>query len=382
LRFIDHRNDRRLIDRAKEQAWMPVDLYVGGAEHAVLHLLYSRFWHHVLFDRGHVTHPEPFRKLVNQGMILGEARYHLTEEDFRKHESALRERGIEGTRLDEDGKVTVALLKNRNDGSTLAGNLSDDDVEKRQGQVWLAGTDIPLRSRADKMSKSRGNVVNPDEVVRDYGADSLRLYEMFMGPLEATKPWSMSGVGGVRSFLDRGWRMIVDTRSEVMRLAPEVVGDPANDEQRRVLHRTIKAVTEDIQSLSFNTAIARMMEFVNYFGRLERRPKSCLTQFVQLLSPFAPHIAEELWSALGNTKTISYEAWPTWDPAALVEATIEIPVQVNGKVRAKITVLSDADQTALLTLAKNHDRVRELLEGKSLLKEIVVPGKLVNLVVR
>ena len=215
---------------------MPVDLYVGGAEHAVLHLLYARFWHKVLYDRGYVSMTEPFHKLVNQGMILGE--------------------------------------------------------------------------NGEKMSKARGNVVNPDQVVKDFGADSLRLYEMFMGPLEAVKPWSMEGVSGVAGFLDRAWRMIIDERAEETRLNPAVVDIEPTVEQNRMLHKTIQAVTRDIEQMSFNTAIARMMEFTNYFFKVQQRPKAAMERFVQLLSPYAPHLAEELWQQLGHARTLAYEPWP------------------------------------------------------------------------
>jgi leucyl-tRNA synthetase len=240
LRFIDPRNNQRFVDVEKEKAWMPIDLYVGGAEHAVLHLLYSRFWHKVLFDRGHVSTVEPFRKLVNQGMILGE--------------------------------------------------------------------------NGEKMSKARGNVVNPDDVVRDFGADSLRLFEMFMGPLEAVKPWSTAGVVGVRGFLDRAWRLMVDDKAEELKLNESVQKVAPTDEQLRTLHKTIKYVTNDIQGMEFNTAIARMMEFTNFFTKQSVRPHEVMEKFVLILSPFAPHIAEELWEALGHSTSIFATRWPAVDP--------------------------------------------------------------------
>jgi leucyl-tRNA synthetase len=308
LRFLDPKNDKAPIDPALEKAWMPVDLYIGGAEHAVLHLLYSRFWHKVLHDRGVVSMPEPFQKLVNQGMILGE--------------------------------------------------------------------------NNEKMSKSRGNVINPDEVVREYGADALRLYEMFMGPLEATKPWSMEGVNGVYNFLGRVWRMIIDDRTEAMTLNPGVTDAAPNEDELRTLHRTIKAVTEDVAKLSFNTAIARMMEFTNFFTKQDRRPRAVLESLVLLLSPFAPHMAEELWQALGHAKTLAYEPWPKYDEELLVESTVELPVQINGKVRSKITVPVDADNGAILSAAKADSKVADYLRGKNTVKEIVIPGRLVNIVVK
>ncbi len=308
LRFLDPTNTEALVDPEIEKAWMPIDLYVGGAEHAVLHLLYARFWHKVLFDRGVISTPEPFQKLVNQGMILG--------------------------------------------------------------------------SNNEKMSKSRGNVVNPDEVVKEYGADSLRLYEMFMGPLEQTKPWNMEGVNGVYGFLNRVWRMILDENSEPIALNPTISDALPTEEQNRILHKTIKAVTGDIAKLSFNTAIARMMEFTNFYTKQESRPRDAMQQFVLLLSPFAPHMAEELWQAMGYEKSLAKEAWPAYDEAMLVESEIEIPVQFKGKVRTKIKIPAEANKNQIEALALADARVKELLAGKEILKTIVVPGRLVNFVVK
>lgn len=308
LRFLDPKNSDAVIDPEVEQAWMPVDLYIGGAEHAVLHLLYARFWHKVLYDRGVVSTAEPFQKLVNQGMILGE--------------------------------------------------------------------------NNEKMSKSRGNVINPDDVVNEYGADSLRLYEMFMGPLEATKPWNMNGVSGVYNFLGRAWRLIIDERSDEMTLASTISNEEPTDDQLRVLHKTIKAVTDDIANLSFNTAIARMMEFVNFFTKQPSVPQKCVEPFVLTLSPFAPHIAEELWQVLGHQDTLAHEPWPQYDAALAQDDTVEIPVQVNGKVRAKVHVPASADKAATEAAARENEKITELVEGKNLVKLIVVPGRLVNFVVK
>ncbi|MBC8351840.1 MAG: leucine--tRNA ligase [Planctomycetes bacterium] len=379
LRFIDPTNSTAFVDPEKEKAWMPVDLYIGGAEHAVLHLLYARFWHKVLYDRGYVSTTEPFQRLVNQGMILGEPQYHVTPELLKANEKVLDERGITSVRVESEDKVTHILK--RHSGDRII-DLSEDQTEKRQGQFYLAGTEIPLTTRADKMSKSRGNVVNPDEVVREYGADSLRLYEMFMGAFEATKPWSMSGVDGVRKFLSRAWRMIMDEDSEDLVLHTSVQDVAATDEQLRVLHKTIKAVTSDIETLGFNTAIARMMEFVNFFTNQSVRPKIAMEQFVLLLSPFAPHFGEELWSLLGHGDTLSYEPWPRHDDSYLVESTIEIPVQVLGRLRGKIQVAPDISKEDLIAAAKADDKVKPWLEGNPIIKVIVVPGRLVNFVVK
>ena len=319
LRYIDPKNDQCMVDSDLEKAWMPVDLYVGGAEHAVLHLLYSRFWHKVLYDRGHVSAPEPFNKLVNQGMILGAPEFHISEADYEAAESVLKERQLLGQRVEGDSKVTYIIK--RADGT----DLTADETEKRKNATFLSGTDFKLVAKADKMSKARGNVVNPDQVVSDYGADALRLYEMFMGPLEATKPWSMDGVGGVRNFLDRVWRMITDDKADEVKLHPSLADVACDDEQNRVLHQTIKKVTEDTEAMSFNTAIARMMEFTNFFTRSKTRPIEAMKTFLVLLSPYAPHIAEELWQILGGTESIAKQTWPTWDEAALVESSVEVP---------------------------------------------------------
>jgi len=360
LRFLDPHNTERFVDPEVERAWMPVDLYVGGAEHAVLHLLYSRFWHKVLYDRGHVSHPEPFGRLVNQGMILGEM-------EFTGYRSAKGGWVSAGRQAEGDSPVRVPA----------------DHVEK-QGEHFVLrdAPGIRVESRAYKMSKSRGNVVNPDQVVRDHGADSLRLYEMFMGPLEATKPWSTAGVGGVRGFLDRCWRLIVDERADDLALAPQVCDDAPTDDQLREIHRTIDKVTRDVESLSFNTAIARMMEFVNFCTPLERRPRAILEPFVSLLAPFAPHIAEELWEILGRPAPVSLAPWPAADSRWLRDDTVEIPVQVQGKLRGRVIVPADADADAMKAAAAADPRIAELLAGREIVKVVAVPGRLVNFVLR
>jgi leucyl-tRNA synthetase len=261
--------------------------------------------------------------------------------------------------------------------------LTVDETEKVGGNLVLKGRpDIVVESRAFKMSKSRGNVINPDEVVKQYGADSLRLYEMFMGPLEQVKPWSMSGVDGVYRFLGRAWRMIVDERADEPALSPAVQDVAPTEEQERLLHKTIKVVTDDIEKLSFNTAISRMMEFTNAFTTAEVRPRSAMEPFVLLLAPFAPHIAEELWSLLGHQESLAYAPWPKSDESKLVESEIEIPVQVNGKVRAKLRIPPDATKEAIQARAEADPQVQGHLAGKPVVKVVVVPGKMVNFVVK
>jgi leucyl-tRNA synthetase len=318
LRYCDPANPDRFLSREAERYWMGadaaspkpggVDLYVGGTEHAVLHLLYARFWHKVLFDLGHVSTPEPFQRLVNQGIILG-----------------------------EDGQ---------------------------------------------KMSKSRGNVVNPDEVINEFGADAFRCYEMFMGPLEQMKPWSTAGVEGVSRFLARVWRLVMEESQSGEWSRSGALAEVAPDKaQLKVIHATIKKVGEDIETLSFNTAIAQMMIFVNAFTGANPRPLSAVRTLLQLLNPFAPHLTEELWQLTGGTGEVADQPWPAYDPAALIEDELELPVQINGKVRDKLVVKRDASPAEVEAAALASPRAQEWTAGKSIRKVIIVPGKLVNIVV-
>jgi leucyl-tRNA synthetase len=304
LRFIDPKNTACLVDPEKERYWMPVDLYIGGSEHAVLHLLYSRFWHKVLYDIGVVSTPEPFLKLVHQGIVLG-----------------------------EDGQ---------------------------------------------KMSKSRGNVVNPDDMFDQFGADAVRLYEMFMGPLEAMKPWSSRGVDGITRFLDRTWRLYV---GEDGLLSSSVSTGELPLEVCRVLHQTIKKVTDDLEALRFNTAIAQMMVFTNEMTKLKERPRAALEPFALLLAPFAPHFAEELWERLGHPHSLATTPWPTFDPAMLVSEQLTIPIQVNGKLRSKIEVPIDWTEAQIVAQANSDPKLTEWLQGKTPRKVIYVEKKLLNFVV-
>lgn len=306
LRFIDPKNDQAFCSDELQKQWLPVDLYIGGAEHAVLHLLYARFWHKVLYDLGFVHTKEPFHKLVNQGMILGE--------------------------------------------------------------------------NMEKMSKSRGNVVNPDDIVSDQGADTLRIYEMFMGPLEATKPWNTTGVDGIYRFLNRVWRMFVDDNGT---MHAKISGDETlgSDTFKRTWHRSIKKITEDFEALRFNTAISQMMIFVNEAYKTERLPLEAMKNFVQMLSPIAPHLAEELWEKLGGVESITYEAWPAYDEAWTVDNEIEIVVQINGKIVDRVMISKDTDEAAMEKMAFELDKVKEATAGKAVRKLIVVKGKLVNIVV-
>ncbi|MGU3470060.1 leucine--tRNA ligase [Paenibacillus sp. D51F] len=303
LRFIDPKNDQQFCSPEKQKEWLPVDLYIGGAEHAVLHLLYARFWHKVLYDLGFVDTKEPFHKLVNQGMILG--------------------------------------------------------------------------PNNEKMSKSRGNVINPDDIVGEYGADTLRLYEMFMGPLEATKPWNTSGVEGMHRFLSRVWRLFVGENGE---LNPKISDAEGSDAMNRVWHRSIKKVSDDFDNLRFNTAISQLMIWVNEAYKAETLPRRSMENFVQLLSPLAPHIAEELWEKLGHSESVTYVEWPSYEESWTVDQEVEIVVQVNGKIAERVSIAADTDTDEMERIAKELPRVKELTEGKTVRKVVAVKGKLVNIV--
>ena len=338
LRYIDPHNDKCFADPELLKKWLPVDLYVGGAEHAVLHLLYARFWHKVLFDLGLVPTPEPFQKLVNQGMILGLA--YKTK------------RG-----------VLVPM----------------DKIEWRDGKPFGAeegGEMEELTEFPAKMSKSLKNVVNPDDVIRDYGADSLRLYEMFMGPLQVVKPWQTSGVKGVHNFLRRANRLVTETPAADRAMTPA---------EAKSLAAMVKKVGEDLETMAFNTAISAMMVFVNEaeaFAKAGGLPREMLEKFVLCLAPFAPHLGEELWQFLGHADTLAYEPWPEYDAKALVESEIEIPVQVLGKLRGRIKVPVAATPAEMEAAAKANADVARFLEGKTIVKVIAVPKRMVNFVVR
>lgn len=303
LRFIDPKNDKQLCSPEKQKEWLPVDLYIGGAEHAVLHLLYARFWHKVLYDIGVVDTKEPFHKLVNQGMILG----------------------------------------NNN----------------------------------EKMSKSRGNVINPDDIVNEFGADTLRMYEMFMGPLEATKPWNTNGVEGTYRFLSRVWRLFVNEDGS---LNAKIGDGDTSDAFKRTWHRSIKKITEDYEALRFNTVISQLMIFVNEAYKTEVLPLAAMEQFVQLISPITPHIAEELWEKLGRKDSLTYASFPTFEEAWTVDQEVEIVVQVNGKIADRVSIAADMDVAEMESLAKELEKVQELITGKTIRKVIAVKGKLVNIV--
>jgi leucyl-tRNA synthetase len=366
-------------------------------------LLYARFWHKVLYDLGHVTTPEPFYKLVNQGLILGELEFTVFEDEAGQPVGASDLKDIdeeatpEGLRMVGIHKITGAKLYGR--------AVSNADVEKVGDGFGLKSNHaIRVDSRSFKMSKSRGNVVNPDHILAEYGADAFRLYEMFMGPLEMVKPWNTQGVEGVYRFLGRVWRLFVEEASETefeqncaahperqpeflaeVRLHPGVRESEATPAQLKALHTCIRKVTEDLDGMRFNTAISAMMVFVNEALAWETRPAPVLRPFLQLLAPFAPHVAEELWEKLqrafpGQHADLTYAPWPVFEAAHLVEDTLEIPVQVNGKLRDVIRVPATASSDQIESVARTSEKVQSFLAGKTVRKVIVVPRKLVNLV--
>lgn len=359
LRYISPDFEGGPVDQEQENYWMPVDLYIGGSEHSVLHLLYARFWHKVLYDCGLVSTDEPFKKLVHQGMILGEMEYTAYEKD--------------GELISPEQAASLSGVSKK--------TLPENEVEKKGDHFVVKGTDIAIDAKAHKMSKSRGNVINPDDVVEKYGADSLRLYEMFMGPLEQVKPWSTKGVEGVNRFLNRAWRLYFGDKESA---GLQVKDTEPTAEQRKVLHEAIKKVTEDIDGMRFNTAISALMIFVNEASNWDTFPMEAARSFAILLSPFAPHAAEEIWNRLGNDNSISYEKWPQFNEEYLKEDIIEMAVQVNGKVRANIHVPADKmkDKTFGLDLARQQNNVSRYLEGATIIKEIFVPGRIINFVIK
>ena len=339
LRYLDSTNDREAWSAEADKYWMPVNLYVGGAEHAVLHLLYARFWHKVLYDAGLASTKEPFQRLFNQGMVLGM------------------------TYRTADGRI-VQYKDIKWDGDT--------PTHPETGE--------PLETMTEKMSKSRGNVINPDDIVAEYGADTLRLYEMFMGPLEVVKPWNMRDVSGVHRFLNRVWRLFMTEEGEAR---ANLCRDNDSDQVERALHRCIQKVTDDLEKMAFNTAISALMIFVNEATKNpERLGKSQAERFALLLSPFAPHLAEELWQKLGHEKTLAYEPWPAFEAELIREAEIEIPIQVSGKVRSRIKMSANASKEEIESAAIGDERTRRYLADREVKKVIVIPGRLVNIVIR
>jgi leucyl-tRNA synthetase len=332
LRYIDPHNNREAFSLEKERYWMPVDLYIGGTEHAVLHLLYSRFWHKVLFDLGYVSTDEPYQKLFNQGMILAFA-YETTS----------------------------------------GAKVPSDQVVEKDGAFFHSGTGEPLNQIVAKMSKSLKNVVNPDDVVEAYGADSLRLYEMFLGPLDTAKPWDERGVKGVYNFLQRVHRFFTEPSHYFEgEEGPEIL---------KLLHATIKKVGNDIESLHFNTAVSQMMIFTNLCMKQGKVVRRSAETFIQLLSPFAPHLAEEIWNLLGNKNSVALSSWPVYDESLLQEEQYEYPVMINGKLRFKLTLPLEMAEEQIRERVLSHEVAVKWTGGTAPKRFILVPRKIINIVV-
>ncbi|GAB2301061.1 hypothetical protein Dimus_035097 [Dionaea muscipula] len=363
LRFMDPKNPKELVDKTKERYWSPVDIYVGGAEHAVLHLLYARFWHKVLYDIGIVSTKEPFKCVINQGIILGEVEYMA----FR----------------DRDGNFVSSDSANALNNDLYQEKIPEEKVTKLGDSFVLKeNPDIRLIARAHKMSKSRGNVINPDDVVSVYGADSLRLYEMFMGPLRDSKQWNTSGIEGVNRFLGRVWRLVVGfpLSDGTYRDGTVTVDVEPTMEQLRSLHRCIQKVTEEIEGTRFNTGISAMMEFINVAYKWDKLPRSIFEAFSLLLSPYAPHIAEELWFRFGHSTSLAYEPFPKANRCYLEDLSIILPVQINGKTRGTIEVEPGCAADEAFRLACTDEKLSKYLHGATIKKKIYVPGKILNVI--
>jgi leucyl-tRNA synthetase len=339
LRYMDPKNQNAAWSKEAEQYWMPVDLYVGGVEHAVLHLLYARFWHKVLYDCGLVHTKEPFQKLFNQGMILAQS--------YR----------------DDAGKY-----------------YSPEDVEHREKKYFVKGSGTELHAQVEKMSKSKLNVVNPDDVIRDYGADAMRLYELFMGPLEQVKPWNMEGVEGVYRFLHRVWRLVVDPQTGNLNALIQKVPGASEPSLWKTLHKTVQKVEQDTEKLCFNTAISQMMIFVNEATGAKTLPQETLELFLQVLAPYAPHLAEELWEKLGHRDLVCKRTWPQYEMGLVTDSSVTIIIQVNGKLRDKFEAPRDSAEPELQRLALESAKVQEVLLGATPKRVIVVKNRLVNIV--
>jgi leucyl-tRNA synthetase len=375
LRFCDPGNDREAWSREAERTWMPVDLYVGGAEHAVLHLLYARFWHKVLYDLGLVHTKEPFQRLLNQGLVLGYSYRYWDDNPTDDPRATVRCYPTSAVRVEGDRAVAAAT------GEPVKARW----VQRKDVRFDADGTplhpsvpDLPLEEVVERMSKSRGNVINPDEVIAQWGADAIRLYELFMGPFEKGAPWSTDGIAGVHRFLQRAWRLIVD--DEAGKRLRELAAGQGSEAQQRLLARTIQGVTEDVEALQFNTAISKLMVFAREIAKEAPPTRATAEAFVLLLAPFAPHVAEELWERLGHRESLARAPWPEADARLLETALVDLVVQVNGKRRDEIRVPAGAGEAEIRAAALAAENVKKHLAGREPKKVVIVPGRLVNVV--
>jgi leucyl-tRNA synthetase len=369
LRYMDPKNNKRLVGEQAENYWGQVDLYIGGSEHATGHLLYSRFWNKFLFDIGYVHQEEPFKKLINQGMIQGRSNFVYRINGTNKYVSYNLRKQYETTALHVDVNIvendvlnTEAFKKSRPDYTNAEFVLEDGK--------YVCGSEV------EKMSKSKFNVVNPDDVVEKYGADTLRMYEMFLGPLEQFKPWNTNGIEGVYKFLKRLWALFHDQEGKLTLLDAE-----PSKEELKVLHKTIKKVEEDIERYSFNTSVSNFMICVNELTTLKSHNRRILQDLIIVLSPYAPHISEELWALLGNKTSISHANFPKWKEEYITESSFEYPISINGKMKLKLNLSLSLSPKEIEDLVLASEEVKKFMDGKAAKKIIVVPNKIVNLVI-
>ena len=368
LRYLDPNNNEEFVNKQKVKYWMPVDLYIGGAEHAVLHLLYSRFWHKVLYDLKYVTTNEPFNKLVNQGMILGRSNFIYRIKNSKKYVSYNLKNKYDSTRL----HVDVNLVKNDElDIKKFVASSSEfKDAEFiLENNKYMCGYEI------EKMSKSKNNVVNPDEIIKKYGSDTLRMYEMFLGPIEQSKPWNTNGIDGVFKFLNKFWNLFHDKNDQLFTCEEE-----PNKNEYKVLHNAIKKIEYDIERLSLNTCISLLMITINELNKIKCNKIKILKPLLILISPFAPHIAEELWNKAGNKKSISYAKYPKFDNKYLIKNEYEYPIMINGKLRTKINFSLKASNTEIEETVKSNELVKKWVKTSDIKKVIIVSNKIINIV--
>jgi leucyl-tRNA synthetase len=367
LRYLDPNNSQSFADETKIKYWMPVDLYIGGAEHAVLHLLYARFWHKVLFDLGFVNTSEPFKKLVNQGMILGRSNFVYRIKDSNKYVSYNLRKDHDYTKI----HVDVNLVDN--DKLNIK-KFINSSKEFENAEFILEENEYLCGFETEKMSKSKSNVVNPDNIIENFGADTLRMYEMFLGPIEQSKPWNTNGIEGVYKFLNKLWSLF--HRGDKI-----VISDNRPDkEELKILHTAIKKIKEDIERLSLNTCISQLMITVNKLSRKECNKKEILEPLIIIISPFAPHLCEELWNIIGNNKSVSFAKYPNFNSDYLVEDTYEYPLMINGKLRAKQSFSLNTENSEIEKSVLENETIKKWLDGEKIKKIIIVPNKVINIV--
>jgi len=367
LRYLDPKNSKNFADQSKIKYWMPVDLYIGGAEHAVLHLLYARFWHKVLFDLGFVNTAEPFKKLVNQGMILGRSNFVYRVKDSNKYVSY-------NLRGDYDyTKIHVDVNHVDNDKLNIK-KFINSSKEFKDAKFILENNEYICGFETEKMSKSKSNVVNPDNIIQSFGADTLRMYEMFLGPIEQSKPWNTNGIEGVYKFLNKFWSLFYKENKLY------ISDEKPDNEELKILHNAIKKIKDDIERLSLNTCVSQLMITVNSLSKKKCNKREILEQLIIIISPFAPHLCEELWSIIGNSKSVSFANYPKFNSDYLIEDKYEYPLMINGKLRAKQSFNLNSKNSEIEKSVLENETIKKWLDGKEIKKIIIVPNKIINIV--